>query len=886
MSSATSILALPQRLGASVFRRVTVTFVLLASVIFTGSLVAGAIVPETPRLDTPIVLDGEVWDVQQVGNAVVVGGNFTQIQTVRNGPVINQAGLFAYDMDSGILLEDFLPTLSANNAVEIKSIVPAADGRSIYIGGRFTAIDDHTDDRIRVRNRIAKLDVTTGRLDRNFARGGVDAKVLTMDLIGNQLYVGGNFSVIYDTDVGRPPIEHAHHSLARFDASTGAYDGTFKFLPVNEISRTAGLLGVTNLDHTPDGQLLVVAHRGADIVDVGRAQTLHRPGLAIINLAAAGGPQVTAFQALFPDAADPIQDFYHRGQCGNRGIFIRDMEVSPDGTYFATSHQGADSGYQCDTVVRWPIVDAATRPTWISRLFDSVFSLGIADDAIYVGGHFRMMVTPEAPSSYPGETRTNGQAGGDIYTALETNAKFANDLFNPGYVYRAYQLGAINPTTGRGIESWNPGSDAFKGVLAITVVDRGLLLGQDRGRINGFNTGRAAFLDQTPDAGNPRCTVALDDDFNPTVSWTNIGNVSEWRIARNNTFLTGTTATSFTDTTPLVDTDLTYELRFNRNGISQTQDCGTVRVDLIPITCVVEVLGDTSLFVDWNNTEADEYIVRRDDKFQESITDRTRWEDTGLTPGTTYNYEVRSVRKGVVQSATCSATTLGRTLTCSAAVTGEDVTVSFNGGDFSRVTVRRDGAWQATVSDQNSFTETLPPGTYSYEATGVLNGFQNVADCGSVTVSARSVVCTVSAIGEDVTVSFNGGDFSRVTIRRDGNWQATIDDRNTYTETLSPGTYTYEATGIFNGFGDTTNCGSVTIDAEVLVCTIATQNNNVVLSWNDIGAPSYQVRTNNSWTETLNAGTTQWSDAGAANDGNSYQIRFRQDGSALTINCA
>ena len=187
------------RISAGVLRRVAIVLTVLTGLVVTGAAVAGAIVPEQPRLDTPIALNGEVWAVEQVGNAVVVGGNFTQVQTVRDGPIINQAGIYAYDIDSGILLDDFLPTLGVNNGTpEIKALQPAADGKSVYIGGKFTTIDDHTDDRIRVRNRIAKLDVTTGRLDRNFARGGVDAKVLTLELVGNDLYVGGNFNRIYD----------------------------------------------------------------------------------------------------------------------------------------------------------------------------------------------------------------------------------------------------------------------------------------------------------------------------------------------------------------------------------------------------------------------------------------------------------------------------------------------------------------------------------------------------------------------------------------------------------------------------------------------------------------------------------------------------------------
>lgn len=536
--------------SAQIFRGVAFSLALIVLVVTTGALVAGALVPQTPRNDTPIVLDGEVWDVAQVGNAVVVAGNFTRVQTVRDGEIIDQAALFAFDIDSGALLTDFLPILTARTDVEVRDLVPAADGRSVYIGGKFTAIDDKTDGKVRLRNRIAKIDVTNGRLDRNFARGGVNAKVLSMDLHDGNLYVAGNFTTVYDTDIGRPPIDRAVNGLARFDATSGGFDTTFGF----ETRTAAGSIprlepgagrtgGVAQIDVTPNGQYLAVAHRGMEIFDRNRNQVHRRPGLALIDLNA---NTVTGFQALYPDPADPVQDFYWAGQCRNDGIQIRDMEISPDGSYLVTVHQGTDAGYQCDTAVRWPITTNPTRPDWVSRLFDSVFSVEVDHDAIYVGGHMRHMVSPNAPSSYPGQTRPNGCCTGlpqmydatFVLDAVHPNQRaFHSELKNPGLVYEIGQLGAINPATGKGIPSWNPGSDAWKGVLALELVDRGLLIGQDgpfgqeSARINDINTGRAAFLDFDPDAGNPRCTAIVGDNGHVTINWTDIGNVAQWNIA-------------------------------------------------------------------------------------------------------------------------------------------------------------------------------------------------------------------------------------------------------------------------------------------------------------------------------------------------------------------
>ena len=280
--------------------------------------------------------------------------------------------------------------------------------------------------------------------------------------------------------------------------------------------------------------------------------------------------------------------------------------------------------------------------------------------------------------------------------------------------------------------------------------------------------------------------------------------------------------------------------------------------------------------------------MRRDNVFVTEVEDRTRYEDSGLAPGTTYDYEIRSVRNGVTQSTTCSGTTPGRALTCSVAVVGEDITVSFNGGDFSRVSIQRDGTWQATLSNgETTFLQTAEPGTYVYTATGVVDGFSNSADCGTAEVAARTVVCSVANVEDQVTVSFNGADFSRATVHRDGAWQATLTDGEVdFVQTVDAGTYSYSVTGILNGLSETADCGRVTVTPPVLTCTVTVEGDDILVTWNDVGAASYQARRNDSWAATLDQGTITWTDVGAAAAGNSYEVRYRLDGVLNTISCA
>ena len=474
--------------------RAALLLVLLAVSLVSAIHAVSAVVTENPRNDLPIALDGQVWAIEQVGNTVVVGGNFTQVQTSRNGPVVDQAALYAYDIDTGEFDPNFRPTLIRNNALaEVRDLQISADGTGVYVGGRFTAVDDGTDGRVRVRNRLALFNVDSGRLDRNFAQGGVDAAVLSLDLDRwGRLYVGGTFETVFDLAPGRPPIEQTVRGLARFNATTGQFDTDFRYESHDDIGRINRDLtrtrGVARVVLHPAGRILFVAHRGAEIRDTITGETFDSPGIARIDIGAATH-RGREFKALHPDADDPIQDFYHGGQCRGVGVGIRDMAVG--GNFLVLVHQGGDSGAQCDTTVRFSTDVGEKRPDWVSRAFDSILSVEIDGPHVYIGGHFRYLVNNTAPSPYPGRSLANGEGGSQVYIAdPERDDAFRVDLVEPGFVYRALQLGVLSATTGFGDPSFNPGSNAALGVLELTAVDRGILLGQDNDRVNGILTPR------------------------------------------------------------------------------------------------------------------------------------------------------------------------------------------------------------------------------------------------------------------------------------------------------------------------------------------------------------------------------------------------------------
>lgn len=703
-----------------------ITFLVSAS-----QQIANAIVTEEVRLDIPIALDGEVWAVEQVGNSVVVGGNFTQVQTERDGPIVDQAGIFAYDLDSGRFIESFRPILAtANDAVvEVRDIVPAPDGRSIYIGGRFTTVDDRTDGVARVRNRLALLDVRTGALDRNFAQAGVDALVLSMDIGRNGfLYVGGNFQTVFDLAPGRPPINQEVGGLARFDAATGAFDTTFRYNSQEFIGRTFDGVqtpGVVKVVFNPSKTRLFVAHRGAEIFDVSRNFVRDSPGIARFIIGDATVHGTTEYKLLYPDENDPIQDFFHAEQCGGRGLQIRDMDVAND--YLVVVGQGADLGFQCDTATRFSTNGGQHRPDWVSRVFDSVFSVEIDGNDVYIGGHFRYLVGPAAPSPYPGTSVANGGVpadGGEIYVAdPRFDADFRNDLVDPGYVFPVGQIGVLDANTGYGDPSWTPVSDAFVGVLEITAVERGLLIGQDQSRINGFLVGRAAFFDDTPDAGRTLCTVALGENDQPVVSWNQIGDVFQFNVAVNGDWLASVDGAlnTLADNTANPGETLSYELRYNRNGLSFTEDCGTVERPLLPLECAAVLNGDNEVTVSWNDEGWSRVSIIRNDIWVTTSNDMISFSEE--LPFGTYSYVVRAFAGSSQSEATCapSITIEAPVLVCSTTTDGTNLTLEWNDVEAQTYQVFANGVWTAEVAAGGT-TFTLPDDGAEYAIRHRLNG--------------------------------------------------------------------------------------------------------------------------------------------------------------------
>ena len=406
----------------------------------------GAIVPDDPRNDTPVVLDGVVWDSEQWNNMIVVVGDFEQVEDT-DGTVYDQANLMAYDINTGDMITSFDPQINGS----MREVEVAEDGLSIFAAGSFNTVDGLT------RKRIIKLDAS-GEVIPEF-NANISAEVNGLAVAGGKVFVGGSFLKVEN---------QLRSKLGAVDAVTGDIDPLFD-LPITDGIGKNGGYSVKALDITPDGNTLLVVHTGTNVAGVERA------GAALIDIS---GTVAT----VKPWQTDLYHDWYHR--CAGGYLSLRDGEISPDGSYFVIVSKGHDRPPVCDTAIRWPIDGAAgVEPDWISRHFDSVYSVGISDTAVYTGGHFRVQEAPGSPDPYPGDQLRTYNIGN-----VNDVADLSTDI-----VWRD-QVGALDPATGKSFD-WAPATNSAGCVCSLTTIDRGLLLGHDRTQVGVFTTGRHAFFD-------------------------------------------------------------------------------------------------------------------------------------------------------------------------------------------------------------------------------------------------------------------------------------------------------------------------------------------------------------------------------------------------------
>ena len=258
----------------------------------------------------------------------------------------------------------------------------------------------------------------------------------------------------------------ARTGLAAVNATTGAVITGFN----NNISGgigVDGLLTVQQLVLSPDLSKLLVVHTGRQIAGQDRY------GVGLIN---------TQNNTLLPWRTR-LWDDNLQFVGGIQRIYAG--AIAPNGQYFVvTSGSGGDRPPINDTAVAFSINGGDLQePLWVSRAFDSVYSVAISEVAVYLGGHFNYMESPTANDPWPGLDNVGYGRGQGL----------AGYGLGDEIVIRDH-IGAIDPVNGKALE-WHPGSNSFEGNKAMIVTPRGVITGGDATTQGGYNIGRVAFYD-------------------------------------------------------------------------------------------------------------------------------------------------------------------------------------------------------------------------------------------------------------------------------------------------------------------------------------------------------------------------------------------------------
>ena len=379
----------------------------------------GSLVKDVPVAGTPHVLDGRVNSIARVGNTLILGGTFTQTRNNDSTDVILRSRLVAFDVTTKKISTTFAP--NPNGAVEV--VLPAPDGKSVYVGGLFTSIAGAA-----VRN-LAQVNVADGSLVTSFNPATVDGRVLDLRLANNRLWVAGAFTHI---------ATRAQRALATVNPVTGKFDPFMRQVIAGV--HNGGTTTVLKIDINSQGTRLI-GLGNFDTVDAAK-----RHQLFVLDISG-----VTSTNANWQTA-------YYETPCSSSfNSYMRDLDFSPDGRFFVVSTTGAYGGVgaACDSTARFETGATGTgiRPSWINNTGgDTTYAVEVTDSIVYTGGHARWQNNP-----------------------------YASDSAGPGAVSRP-GIAALDPINGLPL-SWNPTRERGVGVFDFLIDDLGLWVASDTTRI-------------------------------------------------------------------------------------------------------------------------------------------------------------------------------------------------------------------------------------------------------------------------------------------------------------------------------------------------------------------------------------------------------------------
>jgi len=384
------------------------------------------VVTKVPASFTPHIKADARWSrpiafaVEQLGDTVYVGGRFNEAENANRTVTYTRHNLMAFDATTGEM-RDFAPDLDGDVwALE-------AAGGWLYVGGRFKNIDGT------FRPAIAKMDPVTGALDPDFKPTLKGARVTDIQMVNGRLIIGGSF----------------WKKLTALNPATGKSTGYINAAISGKLPLSTDKTEVFKFTVNPAGTRLVA---------VGNFTTVD------------GANRQRAFMLNLEGSGDTLSDWYYppldrrcRTTTGNRIAYVKDVDFSPDGSYFVFVSTGwvpqttAEIGTAlCDAAARFEVDNLApAAPTWINYTGgDTLHAVEVTGAAVYVQGHSRWLDNP-----------------------------YGNDFAGPGAVVR-WGGGAIDPVTGMA-NDWDPVMKHAIGGYDFLATDTGLWIVSEGKRFEG-----------------------------------------------------------------------------------------------------------------------------------------------------------------------------------------------------------------------------------------------------------------------------------------------------------------------------------------------------------------------------------------------------------------
>ena len=394
----------------------------------------GQIVSDDPANFTPHILDGTVYSIVQVGDMVVVGGSFTQVRQTTSSPILTRNRVMAFNATTGAISSDFNP--NPNNVVY--KVQAAADGTSVYVGGRFSSAYG-----VSMPSRLFKADVASGNRITDFKPGTISGDIRDLEVIGNRLWVAGKFTHIAGV---------VQKALGTINATTGVRDayfnGVFAGTHRNIVNYPNDKTNVLQITSNPSNTRLVVVGNFTSVNGVYRSQ------IAQFDVGGATYSMTPWYTTLFQSSCS-----------GNFETIMTDIEYSPDGSFFVASTtaawggmSSATGGNGCDVVARFESssTSSTSKATWTAYTGgDSTWTVEVTDNVVYAGGHQSWQNNP-----------------------IGANVPAQGAVPRPG-------IAALNAVNGMAW-SWNPTRTRGVGVQDFLATSQGLWVGSDTDRIGNY----------------------------------------------------------------------------------------------------------------------------------------------------------------------------------------------------------------------------------------------------------------------------------------------------------------------------------------------------------------------------------------------------------------